>query len=183
MGLERKETTQGDPRSLSAFIQFTDALNRELQEVTHYYHYCFESICKLNYNKAVYRQMLKKSLQSPHEDRACPGHCIPPEEIERVSVYIESFSTKKDIKLYKTSSSQGISIPVLSQNRVLYSQKRIWKTFEPQLGPSKSTDDEYPVDLVHRQPHLVTQPELNDLVRDLELPKSNSELLGSRLQQ
>ncbi|GBM93046.1 hypothetical protein AVEN_130861-1, partial [Araneus ventricosus] len=51
--------------------------------------------------------------------------------------------------------------------------------------PSTSTDDdeEYPVDLVHRPPHLVTQPELNDLVRDLELPKGKSQLLGSRLQQ
>ncbi|GBM43973.1 hypothetical protein AVEN_187577-1 [Araneus ventricosus] len=57
--------------------------------------------------------------------------------------------------------------------------------FEPKPGPLTSTDDyeEYPADLVHRQPHLVTQPELNDLVRDLELPKRKSQLLGSRLQQ
>ncbi|GBN32560.1 hypothetical protein AVEN_256006-1 [Araneus ventricosus] len=55
--------------------------------------------------------------------------------------------------------------------------------FEPQPGPSTSTNDdgEYPAELVHRQPHLVTQPELKDLVRDLELPKSKSQLLGSRL--
>lgn len=33
------------------------------------------------------------------------------------------------------------------------------------------------------QPHLITQPELNDLVRDLSLSKSQAELLGSRLQQ
>jgi len=31
-------------------------------------------------------------------------------------------------------------------------------------------------------PHLITQPELNDLVRDLGLSKNQSELLGSRLQ-
>ena len=31
--------------------------------------------------------------------------------------------------------------------------------------------------------HQITQQELNDLVRDLNLPKSKSELLGSRLQQ
>ncbi|KAM4043751.1 uncharacterized protein ACNLHF_014021 [Anomaloglossus baeobatrachus] len=31
--------------------------------------------------------------------------------------------------------------------------------------------------------HLITQSELNDLVRDLDLPKSKVELLGSRLQQ
>ncbi|GBM86133.1 hypothetical protein AVEN_75407-1 [Araneus ventricosus] len=52
-------------------------------------------------------------------------------------------------------------------------------------GPSTSTDDdeEYPAYLVRRQPHLVTQPELNDLEQDLELPKSKSQLLGSRFQQ
>lgn len=33
------------------------------------------------------------------------------------------------------------------------------------------------------QPHLVTQPELNDLVRDLGLNKENAELLGSRMKQ
>ena len=32
------------------------------------------------------------------------------------------------------------------------------------------------------EPHLITQPELNDLVRDLGLSKNQSELLGSRLQ-
>ncbi|GBN53542.1 hypothetical protein AVEN_253476-1 [Araneus ventricosus] len=58
---------------------------------------------------------------------------------------------------------------------------RCSEDFEPQPGPSTSTDDdeEYPSDLVHRQPHLVTQPELNDLERDLELPKSKYQLLGS----
>ncbi|GBM19979.1 hypothetical protein AVEN_77904-1 [Araneus ventricosus] len=57
--------------------------------------------------------------------------------------------------------------------------------FEPRPRPSTSTDfdEEYPADLVHRQPHLVTQPELNYLVRDLELLTSKSQLLGSRLQQ
>jgi len=33
------------------------------------------------------------------------------------------------------------------------------------------------------QPHILTQDELNDLVRDLELSKSKAELLGSRLKQ
>jgi hypothetical protein len=32
-------------------------------------------------------------------------------------------------------------------------------------------------------PHLLSQAELNDLVRDLELPKEKAELLGSRLQE
>jgi hypothetical protein len=33
------------------------------------------------------------------------------------------------------------------------------------------------------QPHILTQDELNDLVRDLELSKNKAELLGSRLKQ
>jgi hypothetical protein len=33
------------------------------------------------------------------------------------------------------------------------------------------------------QPHILTQDELNDLVRDLELSKSTAELLRSRLKQ
>jgi hypothetical protein len=33
------------------------------------------------------------------------------------------------------------------------------------------------------QPHLISQLELNDLIRDLELSKEKSELLGSRVQE
>lgn len=49
------------------------------------------------------------------------------------------------------------------------------KDFEQQPGPSDtSTDDEEcSDDSADRQPHLVTQSESNDLVRDLELPKRN----------
>jgi hypothetical protein len=60
------------------------------------------------------------------------------------------------------------------------------KEFEPQPGLSYDTftdDDECSADSTHRRPHLLTQLELNDLIRDLELPKSKSQLLGSRLQQ
>ena len=31
--------------------------------------------------------------------------------------------------------------------------------------------------------HRITQEELNDVIRDIDLPKSKAELLGSRLQQ
>ena len=33
------------------------------------------------------------------------------------------------------------------------------------------------------EPHLITQMELNDLIRDLDLPKNKAEVLGSRLKQ
>jgi hypothetical protein len=37
--------------------------------------------------------------------------------------------------------------------------------------------------MMSAEPHRVTQNELNQLVRDMELPKGKAELLASRLQQ
>jgi len=42
---------------------------------------------------------------------------------------------------------------------------------------------DFTVDLQFNEFHRITQEELNDLIRDLVLPKSKAELLGSRLQQ
>ncbi|GBO42011.1 hypothetical protein AVEN_247273-1 [Araneus ventricosus] len=79
--------------------------------------------------------------------------------------------------------NESLPIPVAPKTYTLQAVTDL-EDFEPQPGPSTSTDDEeHPADLGHRQPHLVTQPELNNLARDLELPKSKSQLLGSRLQQ
>ena len=43
--------------------------------------------------------------------------------------------------------------------------------------------DDFTVDLQFNEFHQITQEELNDLLRDLNLPKSKAELLGSKLQQ
>lgn len=47
--------------------------------------------------------------------------------------------------------------------------------------PTKSSDPDYAE--CGSTPHIITQGELNDLIRDLDLGKNKSELLGSRLQQ
>lgn len=52
---------------------------------------------------------------------------------------------------------------------------------EDMLSTSRNPD--FTPSTSYRQPHKIIQSELNDLVRDLELPKSKAELLGSRLQQ
>jgi len=44
-------------------------------------------------------------------------------------------------------------------------------------------DADFTADLQFNEFHQTTQAELNDLIRDLDLPKSKAELLGSRLQQ
>ena len=49
--------------------------------------------------------------------------------------------------------------------------------------PSTSADPDFELPHCSPEPHLLSQCELNDLVRDLELPKSKAELLGARLQQ
>ena len=49
--------------------------------------------------------------------------------------------------------------------------------------PSTSNDDLYVCHGASSVPHILTQAELNDLVRDLELSKAKAELLGSRLQE
>lgn len=48
----------------------------------------------------------------------------------------------------------------------------------------EEADAEYkPLDSFFDQPSLYSQPELNDLIRDLNLPKQSAELLASRLQE
>jgi hypothetical protein len=57
---------------------------------------------------------------------------------------------------------------------------------EPTSGspqPSASNDDLYVYHGASSAPHILTQEELNDLVRDLELSKAKAELLGSRLKE
>ena len=49
--------------------------------------------------------------------------------------------------------------------------------------PSTSADSHFELPQCSSEPHLISQSKLNDAVRDLELPKSKVELLGSRLQQ
>jgi hypothetical protein len=44
-------------------------------------------------------------------------------------------------------------------------------------------DADFTVDLQFNEFHRITEEELNYLIRDLDLPKSKAELLGSRLQQ
>jgi hypothetical protein len=50
-------------------------------------------------------------------------------------------------------------------------------------GPSTSQDSDFVCELPSKKPHKISQSELSDLIRDLELPKTKAELLASRLQQ
>jgi hypothetical protein len=87
--------------------------------------------------------------------------------------------------LHPVPHSEGISIPEPPKESTIDSD-------DEDKGELTSGSPEPPVSTeLHvshgrssaPQPHILTQDELNDLVRDLELSKSKAELLGSRLKQ
>lgn len=52
----------------------------------------------------------------------------------------------------------------------------------PEVGTRATEHQDYAAYITSEQ-HLIARAELNDLVRNLELPKTKAQLLGSRLQQ
>jgi hypothetical protein len=70
----------------------------------------------------------------------------------------------------------GPDIPVPNSSKKLHTLET-----ESSATPNQSSEDsEYGTD-THGTPEPFTQTELNDLVRDLNLPKDAAEILGSRL--
>ena len=57
------------------------------------------------------------------------------------------------------------------------------KSSENSENSSCDSDDTFQLSQGATKPHLISQEDLNDLVQDLNLTKSNSKLLASRLQQ
>jgi hypothetical protein len=52
----------------------------------------------------------------------------------------------------------------------------------PEVGTRTTEDQDFSAYITSEQ-HLIARAELNGLVRNLELPKTKAQLLGSRLQQ
>jgi len=77
---------------------------------------------------------------------------------------------------------EGLPVPDAPESFSLESDEEEEENETSSPEPSMSHDP-YFLPSSSSEPHLITQGELNDLVRDLELPKSKAELLGSRLQQ
>ena len=77
--------------------------------------------------------------------------------------------------------TEGLPVPVPSQQYILDSDDEPTVNREKTPQPSASTDGNFTTDLQFNESHRITQEELNDLIRDFDLPKSKAELLGSRL--
>jgi len=73
--------------------------------------------------------------------------------------------------------TEELSVPVPPQQYVLDSDDEPTENRE-KTPKSSSTDADFTADLQFNEFHRITQEELNDLIRDLDLPKSKAELLG-----
>jgi len=79
--------------------------------------------------------------------------------------------------------TEDLRVPAPLQQDILDSDDEPTETREKTPQPATSTDADFTADLESNEFHLITQEELNDLIRDLDLPKCKAELLVSRLQQ
>ena len=99
--------------------------------------------------------------------------------------------TKKGTSNYPNSSSairpvphtEDLPVPVPLQQYILDLYDEPTENWDKTPQTSTSMDADFTVDFQFNEFHRITQEELNDLVRDIDLAKSKAELLGSRLQQ
>jgi hypothetical protein len=79
--------------------------------------------------------------------------------------------------------TEDLPVPVPPQQYILDSDEEPTENREKTPQPPTSTDADFTANLTFNEFHRISQEELNDLVRDLDLRNSKAELLGSRLQQ
>jgi len=79
--------------------------------------------------------------------------------------------------------TEHLPVPVPPQQFILDSDDEPTENCQKTPQPSTSMDADFTADLQFNEFHRITQEELSDLIRYLDLPKSKAELLGSRLQQ
>ena len=79
--------------------------------------------------------------------------------------------------------TEDLPVSVPPQQYILDSDDESTENQEKTPQPPTSTDADFTAGLQCNEFHRITQEYLNDLIRDLDLPKTKAELLGSRLQQ
>jgi len=79
--------------------------------------------------------------------------------------------------------TEDLPVPVPLQQYILDSDEEPTEKQEKTPQHPTSTNADFTADILSNEFNRITQEELNDLIRDLDLPKCKTELLGSRLQQ
>jgi hypothetical protein len=90
---------------------------------------------------------------------------------------------RKIVTIRPVLHTEDLPVPVPPQQYILDSDDKPTENREKTPQPPTSMDFYFTADLQFNEFHRITKEELNDLVRDLDLPKSKAELLGSSLQQ
>ena len=72
--------------------------------------------------------------------------------------------------------TEDIPVPVPLQQYILDSDEEPTQKREKTPQLSTSTDADFTADLQSNEFHWITQKELNDLIRDLDLPKCKAEM-------
>jgi hypothetical protein len=90
---------------------------------------------------------------------------------------------RKIVTIRLVIQTEDLSVPVPPKQYILDSDDEPTETRKKTPQPPTSMDADFTADLQFNEFHRNTQEELNDLLKDLDLPKSKAELLGSRLQQ
>jgi hypothetical protein len=81
------------------------------------------------------------------------------------------------------SHTEDLPVPLPPQQHILDSDDEPIENRQQTPQRSTSTYSDFTVDLQFNEFHGITQEELSDPIKDLDLPKSKNELLGSRMQQ
>jgi len=105
-------------------------------------------------------------------------HGIAKKEKKRTVNYPNISSTIRPVP-----HTEDLSFPIPPQQYILDSDDEPTEKREKTPQHSTFTDADFTANLQFYEFHRITQEELNDIIRDLDLPKSKDELLGSRLQQ
>jgi len=102
-----------------------------------------------------------------------------------------NYKEKKWTVIYPNISSairpvphtEDLPVPVPPQQYILDSDDEPTENQQKTPQTSTATDADFTAGLQFYEFHRITQEDLNDLIRDLDLPNNKAELLGSRLQQ
>jgi hypothetical protein len=84
--------------------------------------------------------------------------------------------------IWPVPHTEDIPVPLPPRQYILDSDEEPSENWEKTPQPSTSTDADFTAELQFNKFNRITQHELNDLIRNLDLEKSKTELLGSRLQ-
>ena len=121
-------------------------------------------------------------------DHPLTPHPTPPSSNCKRNVKKEEMASGVSKKFHQLCSpvplGEELTVPVTPESYTLDSDDdRDDDQNSAASAPSTSADSDFELPHSSPEPHLISQSELDDLVRDLELVKRKAELLGSRLQQ